>query len=101
MNDMEFRQWLASRLDRLETKQDVQTAKQAEMTAHLDRNTASLEVHIAGVNAVNKRVDQVQAQIEPVIGVIRFGSFALKVFIGLGTMGSAVYGVVKLVSIIN
>jgi fructose-1,6-bisphosphatase/inositol monophosphatase family enzyme len=87
--DKAFRDWLTNRLDRIE---DCQT----EMSSHLDRNTASLEIHIAGVKAVNKRVDQVQAQIEPVISVIRFGAVALKLFIAAGAAAGAVAGFLKL-----
>lgn len=100
MNNDDMKLWLTSRLDRLEEKQDETRSQVYANTLQLARNTDSLEVHIEGVKAVNKRVDQVQAQINPIVAAVtsvaKFGSWVFKGFIALGAVSGAVAGLLKL-----
>jgi len=82
MNNAEFRQWLASRLDRLEeTQVDIKN----DLAEHM-RRTELAEVGL----------EQLRAEVKPLTTHVAVVAAVFKVLIGLGSLASAVYGVMKL-----
>ena len=89
MNDMEFRKWLADRLDRLE-------GTQVEIRGELCEVKVDLANHMRRTELAEEAVSLLRDEVKPISAHVAVASGIFKAFVALGSVASVVYAVAKL-----